>query len=172
MSTPPHLQASPQAPGPCPSFAFSLPLLLCGLSVPRDTWELPGAPRGPAQGARERGGRPAPGARGCGWDREPGAQRAAAEGRRRAGEALCGVWGAASPPLRAVPRAVAAPQTLGVRRANVREREPPRRPGCVWPESSLWGNAALRPRSRRPLASAWPPFAKLSEFEEGQMAQL
>lgn len=69
-------------------------------------------------------------------------------------------------------RVPSRPQTLGVRRANVREREPPRRPGCVWPESSLWGNAALRPRSRRPLASAWPPFAKLSEFEEGQMAQL
>lgn len=46
------------------------------------------------------------------------------------------------------------------------------RVASVWPESSLWGNAALRPRSRRPLASAWPPFAKLSEFEEGQMAQL
>lgn len=42
----------------------------------------------------------------------------------------------------------------------------------VWAESSPWGNAALRPRSRRPLASAWPPFAKLGEFEEGQMAQL
>lgn len=121
------------------------------LSVPRDTWVLPralGAPRGPAQAARERGGALAPGAGGRGWELEPVALRAAAEGRRRAGGPLRGCGRPSRPfePCRVLSR---RPQTLDVLRASANRLVA--EVASVWAESSHSGNAAPRPRSRRPL---------------------
>lgn len=91
------------------------------LCVPRDTWVLRralGAPRGPAQGARERGGTLAPGAGDQGWELERVALRAAAEERRRAGGPLCGC-GRPSRPFESCRVLSRRPQTAEVLRASV-----------------------------------------------------
>lgn len=97
---------------------FAFVAFLC---VPRDTWVLPralGAPRGPAQGARERGGTLAPGAGDQGWELERVALRAAAEERRGAAGPLCGC-GRPSRPFESCRVLSRRPQTAEVLRAGV-----------------------------------------------------
>lgn len=152
VSVHPTSRRIPGTPAPAlPPPSLRSSCFLAFLSVPRDTWVLPrarGAPRGPAQGARERGGALAPGAGGRGWELEPVALRAAAEGRRRAGGPLGGRGRPSRPfePRRVLPRRPQAPDVLRAS-ANRLTAEV----ASVWAESSRSGHAAPPPRSRRPL---------------------